>query len=124
MNIYCSAARLKGFERDLHLEGTQFASILGVLYVGYLTMQIPSFVVYLELSTCDRLNSLIGISFLIILGNLRSTYRVAYCKSLYHDQHGHSPMLKIMKCLGVYLHWHGSSHQVRSTLRLSVKLTR
>jgi len=58
MNIYCSAARLKGFERDLHLEGTQFASILGVLYVGYLTMQIPSFVVHFELLTFDQLSRL------------------------------------------------------------------
>ncbi|TFK75966.1 MFS general substrate transporter [Pluteus cervinus] len=37
-----AAARLRGFERDLHLEGTQFASILSVLYVGYILMQVPS----------------------------------------------------------------------------------
>lgn len=37
-----SAARLNGFEKDLHLEGTQFASILSILYVGYIIMQIPS----------------------------------------------------------------------------------
>ncbi|KAJ7744487.1 MFS general substrate transporter [Mycena maculata] len=37
-----SAARLHGFERDLGLTGTQFASILSVLYVGYIMMQIPS----------------------------------------------------------------------------------
>ncbi|KAJ7667975.1 MFS general substrate transporter [Mycena polygramma] len=37
-----SAARLHGFERDLNLTGNQFASVLGILYVGYLLMQIPS----------------------------------------------------------------------------------
>ncbi|KAF9055118.1 MFS general substrate transporter [Hymenopellis radicata] len=37
-----AAARLRGFEKDLDLEGSQFASILSVLYVGYLIMQIPS----------------------------------------------------------------------------------
>ncbi|KAF7332162.1 MFS general substrate transporter [Mycena kentingensis (nom. inval.)] len=37
-----SAARLRGFERDLGLTGTQFASLLSILYVGYLVMQIPS----------------------------------------------------------------------------------
>ncbi|KAF9534883.1 MFS general substrate transporter [Crepidotus variabilis] len=37
-----SAARLRGFEEDLHLEGSQFATILSVLYVGYIMMQIPS----------------------------------------------------------------------------------
>ncbi|KAJ7047417.1 MFS general substrate transporter [Mycena alexandri] len=37
-----SAARLHGFERDLNLSGNQFASVLSILYVGYLLMQIPS----------------------------------------------------------------------------------
>jgi len=37
-----SAARLHGFEEDLHLTGNQFASILSILYVGYILMQIPS----------------------------------------------------------------------------------
>ncbi|KAG7097006.1 hypothetical protein E1B28_004400 [Marasmius oreades] len=37
-----SAARLRGFEEDLGLHGTQFASILSILYVGYIIMQIPS----------------------------------------------------------------------------------
>ncbi|KAJ7095339.1 MFS general substrate transporter [Mycena belliarum] len=37
-----SAARLHGFERDLNLTGSQFASTLSILYVGYLLMQIPS----------------------------------------------------------------------------------
>ena len=37
-----SAARLHGFEEDLGLEDSQFASILSILYVGYLLMQTPS----------------------------------------------------------------------------------
>ncbi|KAI0036737.1 MFS general substrate transporter [Vararia minispora EC-137] len=37
-----SAARLKGFETDLHLKGSQFATLLSILYVGYILMQIPS----------------------------------------------------------------------------------
>jgi len=37
-----SAARLRGFEEDLHLEGSQFATVLSILYIGYILMQIPS----------------------------------------------------------------------------------
>ncbi|KAL0577727.1 hypothetical protein V5O48_004276 [Marasmius crinis-equi] len=37
-----SAARIHGFEEDLGLHGSQFASILSILYVGYIIMQIPS----------------------------------------------------------------------------------
>ena len=40
--IFSSAARLKGFEADLHLKGQQFNTLLGILYVGYILMQIPS----------------------------------------------------------------------------------
>lgn len=36
------AARLRGFEEDLHLEGEDFNTILSILYVGYIIMQIPS----------------------------------------------------------------------------------
>ncbi|KAJ8474746.1 hypothetical protein ONZ45_g15847 [Pleurotus djamor] len=36
------AARLKGFEADLHLQGAEFATLLSILYVGYIIMQIPS----------------------------------------------------------------------------------
>jgi hypothetical protein len=39
---FFSAARLKGFEADLHLKGQQFNTLLGVLYIGYMSMQIPS----------------------------------------------------------------------------------
>ncbi|EIN10908.1 MFS general substrate transporter [Punctularia strigosozonata HHB-11173 SS5] len=37
-----SAARLRGFESDLHLKGQEFNTILSILYVGYILMQIPS----------------------------------------------------------------------------------
>ncbi|KAF8507453.1 MFS general substrate transporter [Hysterangium stoloniferum] len=36
------AARLHGFEADLHLKGQEFATLLSILYVGYIIMQIPS----------------------------------------------------------------------------------
>lgn len=36
------AARLRGFEADLHLKGQEFATLLSILYVGYILMQIPS----------------------------------------------------------------------------------
>ncbi|KAI0952280.1 hypothetical protein AcV7_008143 [Taiwanofungus camphoratus] len=37
-----SAARLRGFEADLHLKGQDFDTLLSILYVGYILMQIPS----------------------------------------------------------------------------------
>ncbi|KZT29316.1 MFS general substrate transporter [Neolentinus lepideus HHB14362 ss-1] len=37
-----SAARLRGFEADLHLKGQEYNTILSILYVGYIIMQIPS----------------------------------------------------------------------------------
>ncbi|KAF8515448.1 MFS general substrate transporter [Gautieria morchelliformis] len=37
-----AAARLRGFEKDLHLKGQEFATLLSILYVGYTIMQIPS----------------------------------------------------------------------------------
>ncbi|KAI0322458.1 MFS general substrate transporter [Amylostereum chailletii] len=37
-----SAARLRGLEDDLKLKGTEFATLLSILYVGYILMQIPS----------------------------------------------------------------------------------
>jgi len=37
-----AAARLQGFEQDLHLVGTQFATLLSILYVGYILFQVPS----------------------------------------------------------------------------------
>ncbi|KAH9979391.1 MFS general substrate transporter [Lactifluus volemus] len=37
-----SAARLEGFEADLHLKGQQFNTVLGIFYVGYVLIQVPS----------------------------------------------------------------------------------
>ncbi|KAJ4478020.1 major facilitator superfamily domain-containing protein [Lentinula aciculospora] len=37
-----AAARLRGFEEDLHLTGSQFATVLSILYIGYIILQIPS----------------------------------------------------------------------------------
>ncbi|CAE6471021.1 unnamed protein product [Rhizoctonia solani] len=37
-----AAARLRGFEEDLGLKGKEFATLLSILYVGYILMQVPS----------------------------------------------------------------------------------
>ncbi|KAJ3510623.1 hypothetical protein NLJ89_g4574 [Agrocybe chaxingu] len=37
-----AAARLRGFEADLNLKDNEFATLLSILYVGYIIMQIPS----------------------------------------------------------------------------------
>jgi MFS family permease len=37
-----SAARLRGLVTDLHLEGQQFATMLSIVYAGYIITQIPS----------------------------------------------------------------------------------
>lgn len=50
LNLIPSAARLRGFEEDLGLTGNQFATILSILYVGYITMQVPSY----EFCICFR----------------------------------------------------------------------
>ncbi|VUC26799.1 unnamed protein product [Clonostachys rosea] len=39
------ASRLKGLQDDLGLNDTQYASCLGILYVGYILMQVPSNIV-------------------------------------------------------------------------------
>lgn len=46
---YTSAARLRGFEEDLGLVGNQFATVLSILYVGYITMQVPSYASFCDL---------------------------------------------------------------------------
>lgn len=43
LTLLSSAARLRGFEKDLGLTGNQFATILSILYVGYITIQVPSY---------------------------------------------------------------------------------
>ncbi|KAF8195947.1 MFS general substrate transporter [Mycena galopus ATCC 62051] len=64
-----SAARLHGFERDLNLTGNQFASVISILYIGYLVMQIPSnmFLIYIGrpskyLPACMAVWGLISVS--------------------------------------------------------------
>ncbi|KAG1746412.1 major facilitator superfamily domain-containing protein [Suillus lakei] len=37
-----ASARLGGFEKDLHLQGNQFATVLSIIYVGFIIMQLPS----------------------------------------------------------------------------------
>jgi len=37
-----SSARLGTLEQDLHLQGNQYATILSILYVGYILMQVPA----------------------------------------------------------------------------------
>lgn len=37
-----SAARLRGFEEDLHMKGRQFNTLISSLYIGYVLMQTPS----------------------------------------------------------------------------------
>ncbi|KAG2338758.1 MFS general substrate transporter [Suillus weaverae] len=37
-----SNARLQGFEQDLHLQGQQYATILSILFVGYIITQVPA----------------------------------------------------------------------------------
>ncbi|KAG0697641.1 major facilitator superfamily domain-containing protein, partial [Suillus ampliporus] len=36
-----SNARLQGFEKDLHLHGRQYATVLSIFSVGYIIMQVP-----------------------------------------------------------------------------------
>ncbi|KAG7097009.1 hypothetical protein E1B28_004403 [Marasmius oreades] len=37
-----AAARARGLETDLKLQGQEFPTLLSILYVGYIVMQIPS----------------------------------------------------------------------------------
>lgn len=46
--MFSSAARIHGFEQDLHLKGEEFATLLSILYVGYIIMQVPSYVSFLS----------------------------------------------------------------------------
>jgi MFS family permease len=45
-----STARLAGFEEDLHLQGSQYATILSIVYVGFIVVQVPAnmFLYWLE----------------------------------------------------------------------------
>jgi hypothetical protein len=37
--VQCLIDRLQGFEEDLHLKGTEFQTLLSILYVGYILFQ-------------------------------------------------------------------------------------
>ncbi|KAF9229968.1 hypothetical protein BU15DRAFT_84242 [Melanogaster broomeanus] len=39
-----AAARLQGLESDLHMSGSQFNTLVSTFYVGYMLMQVPSYV--------------------------------------------------------------------------------
>ncbi|KIJ12951.1 hypothetical protein PAXINDRAFT_14315 [Paxillus involutus ATCC 200175] len=43
-----AAARLSGLENDLRMSGHQFDTLISILYVGYVLMQIPSWLFLLE----------------------------------------------------------------------------
>jgi len=45
-----AAARLKGLQRDLTLDDTQYATCLSILYVGYILMQVPSNIIINRIS--------------------------------------------------------------------------
>jgi hypothetical protein len=40
--VVYSSARLGGFEKDLHLHGSQYSTILSIVYVGFCIMQVPA----------------------------------------------------------------------------------
>jgi hypothetical protein len=40
--VVYSNARLAGFEKDLHLHGSQYPTILSIIYVGFCIMQVPA----------------------------------------------------------------------------------
>ena len=41
-DIRDGAERTRGFETDSYLQGQEYATLLSILYVGYILMQIPS----------------------------------------------------------------------------------
>ena len=42
IDIRDGAARMRGFETDSYSQGQEYATLLSILYVGYILMQIPS----------------------------------------------------------------------------------
>ncbi|KAG1781975.1 major facilitator superfamily domain-containing protein [Suillus placidus] len=42
LNYVSLSARLGGFEKDLHLQGSQYATILSISWVGFIVMQVPA----------------------------------------------------------------------------------
>ena len=67
------AARLRGFEEDLHLKGSQFSTVLSIFFIGYILMQIPSLVCQ-QMHMRIFLIMSIGTCFLITLKNHRCIY--------------------------------------------------
>ncbi|KIJ70004.1 hypothetical protein HYDPIDRAFT_104677 [Hydnomerulius pinastri MD-312] len=43
-----AAARLQGLEEDLGMSGREFNTLISILYVGYVLMQVPSYVCLLR----------------------------------------------------------------------------
>jgi hypothetical protein len=41
-HVVYSSARLGGIEKDLHLQGSQYPTVLSIVYVGFAIMQVPA----------------------------------------------------------------------------------
>jgi hypothetical protein len=76
LNYLCRAARLRGFEEDLKLTDKQFDTILSILYVGYIIMQIPSYVLLFDMCYKEA-NISSGTCSLTTLGDPLSTCQYA-----------------------------------------------
>ena len=63
-----AAARLKGLQKDLKLDDTQYATCLSILYVGYILMQVPSNII---INRVQRPS--LYLSFVMLLWGLIST---------------------------------------------------
>ncbi|KIK78426.1 hypothetical protein PAXRUDRAFT_834574 [Paxillus rubicundulus Ve08.2h10] len=88
------AARLSGLESDLHMSGSQFNTLISILYVGYVLMQIPSnmFLSSLQrpsiyLSSCVFLWGVCSIATGIsqtFAGALASRFFLGCCEAAWH----------------------------------------
>ena len=92
------AARLRGFEEDLRLEGNQFASVLSALYIGYIIMQIPSLVLSHICLSVDS-DGDVAICSSITAGSHRYTYLLVWLSGVA------SQCLQVRVILLFYLHW-------------------
>ncbi|EFX06223.1 tartrate transporter [Grosmannia clavigera kw1407] len=82
-----SAARLKGLQKDLHIDDTQFATCLSIVYVAYILMQIPSNVM---INRVSRPSVYIGVA--VLLWGMIST--------LSGNVHSFGGMVAVRFCLG------------------------
>lgn len=58
-DAFHSSARLGGFEKDLHLRGSQYPALLAIVYVGFAVMQLPGYVASLLRKVhCDVLSGI------------------------------------------------------------------